>query len=109
VLAPLVSALYPVPKIALVPMVVILFGIGEASKYAIVVISVFFLVAINTMAGVMNVDERYFDVARNNGARRWDMIWTVALPAALPSILTGINLGLGFALTVIVGTELLLP
>lgn len=108
-LSPLVAALYPVPKIALVPMVVILFGIGEASKYAIVVISVFFLVAINTMAGVMNVDERYFDVARNNGARRWDMIWTVALPAALPSILTGINLGLGFALTVIVGTELLLP
>lgn len=108
-LSPLVTALYPVPKIALVPMVVILFGIGEASKYAIVVISVFFLVAINTMAGVMNVDERYFDVARNNGARRWDMIWTVALPAALPSILTGINLALGFALTVIVGTELLLP
>lgn len=109
VLSPLITALYPVPKIALVPMVVILFGIGEAAKYAIVVISVFFLVAINTMAGVMNVDERYFDVARNNGARRWDMIWTVALPAALPSILTGINLGLGFALTVIVGTELLLP
>jgi 1,4-dihydroxy-2-naphthoate octaprenyltransferase len=108
-LSPLVAALYPVPKIALVPMVVILFGLGETSKYAIVVISVFFLVVINTMAGVMNVEERYFDVARNNGARSWDLVWTVALPAALPSILTGINLGLGFALTVIVGAELLLP
>jgi 1,4-dihydroxy-2-naphthoate polyprenyltransferase len=73
------------------------------------VISVFFLVVINTMAGVMNVDERYFDIARNNGARRWDLVWSVAMPAALPSIMTGINLGLGFALTVIVGTELLLP
>jgi 1,4-dihydroxy-2-naphthoate octaprenyltransferase len=109
VLSPLIAALYPVPKIALVPMVVILLGIGEASKYAIVVISVFFLVVINTMAGVLNVEERYFDIARNNGANRWELVWTVALPAALPSILTGINLGLGFALTVIVGTELLLP
>lgn len=109
ILSPLIAALYPVPKIALVPMVVILFGIGETSKYVIVVISVFFLVVINTMAGVLNVEERYFDIARNNGAKRWDLIWSVALPAALPSILTGINLGLGFALTVIVGTELLLP
>ena len=107
--APLIAALYPVPKIALVPMVVILLGIGETAKYAIVVISVFFLVVINTMAGVMNVEQRYFDVARNNGASRWDLIWTVALPASLPNILTGVNLGLGFALTVIVGTELLLP
>lgn len=108
-LGPLVAALYAIPKIALVPMVVILLGIGEAGKIAVVVLSVFFLVAINTMAGVLNVDERYFDIARNNGARRWDLVRTVALPAALPSILTGVNLGLGFSLTVIVGTELLLP
>lgn len=107
--APLISALYPVPKIALVPMVVLLFGLGEGSKYAVVVISVFFLVAINTLAGVLNVDSRYFDIARNNGAKGWALIWSVAIPAALPNILTGINLGLGFALTVIVGTELLLP
>lgn len=107
--APLVNALYPVPKIALVPMVVLLLGISEAAKYAIVVISVFFLVAINTAAGVRNLDARYFDIARNNGASRWDLIWTVALPGALPSILTGVSLGLGFALTVIVGSELLLP
>lgn len=109
ILSPLISSLYPVPKIALVPMVVILMGIGENSKYAIVVISVFFMVAISTMAGVMNVEERYFDIARNNGARGWDLVWTVAFPAALPSILTGINLSIGFALTVIVGAELLLP
>lgn len=109
VFSPLISALYPVPKIALVPMVVILFGLGETSKYAIVAISVFFLVAISTTAGVMNIEERYFDVARNNGARGWALIWTVAIPASMPNILTGINLALGFSLTVIVGTELLLP
>ncbi len=109
VLSPLISALYPVPKIALVPMVVILFGLGETSKYVVVALSVFFLVVIHTMAGVLNVEERYFDIARNNGARGWDLIWTVAMPASLPNMLTGINLALGFALTVIVGTELLLP
>jgi 1,4-dihydroxy-2-naphthoate octaprenyltransferase len=90
-------------------MVVLLFGLTEMAKYVVVFISVFFLVALNTVAGVLNLDTKYFDIAKNNGARRWDMIWTVALPGALPNILTGVNLGLGFALTVIVGTELLLP
>ena len=107
--SPLIAALYPIPKIALVPMILLIFGLGENAKYAVVIISVFFLVALNTLAGVLNVDPKYFDVARNNGANDWDLIWTVALPGALPSILTGLNLGLGFALTVIVGTELLVP
>ncbi len=106
---PLISAIYPVPKIALVPMIILIFGIGETAKYAVSVISVFFLVALNTVAGVTQVDQKYFDIARNSGARGWDLIWTVALPGALPSILTGLNLGLGFALTVVVGTELLIP
>ena len=107
--SPLIAALYPIPKIALVPMILLIFGLGENAKYAVVIISVFFLVTLNTLAGVLNVDPKYFDVARNNGAKDWDLIWTVALPGALPSILTGLNLGLGFALTVIVGTELLVP
>ena len=106
---PLISAIYPVPKIALVPMIILIFGIGETAKYAVSVISVFFLVALNTVAGVTQVDQKYFDIARNSGARGWDLVWTVALPGALPSILTGLNLALGFALTVVVGTELLLP
>ncbi|MBI1299392.1 1,4-dihydroxy-2-naphthoate octaprenyltransferase [bacterium] len=108
-LGPLVSALYPVPKIALVPAVLLIFGLGEESYYAVTFISVFFLVALNTLAGVLNLEQKYFDIARNNGAGRWDMLWTVAIPGALPSIFTGINLGLGFALTVVVGTELLVP
>lgn len=108
-LAPLVSALYPVPKIALVPAVLLIFGLGENSYYAITFISVFFLVALNTLAGVLNLDQKYFDIARNNGAGSWDILWTVAIPGALPNIFTGLNLGLGFALTVVVGTELLVP
>jgi len=104
---PLAAALYPIPKIAILPLIIILFGIGETSKIITIAISVFFLVLLNTVAGVLAVDARYFEVGRNLGARRWDLYWTVALPGALPAIMTGAKLGLGFALTVIVGTEFL--
>lgn len=104
---PLAAALYPIPKIAILPLIIILFGIGETSKIITIAISVFFLVLLNTVAGVLAVDGRYFEVGRNLGARRWDLYWTVALPGAMPAIMTGAKLGLGFALTVIVGTEFL--
>jgi 1,4-dihydroxy-2-naphthoate octaprenyltransferase len=104
---PLAAALYPIPKIALVPLFIVVFGIGETSKIIIIAFSVFFLVLLNTVAGVLAIDQRYFEVGRNLGARRSHLYWTVALPGALPAIMTGIKLGMGFALTVIVGTEFL--
>lgn len=102
---PIAVAFYAVPKIAVLPLVIIAFGIGEESKLAIIALSIFFLVVLNTMSGVMEIDELYPDVARNLGANRWDLFWTVALPGALPSIFTGLRLALGFSLIVIVGTE----
>ncbi|MBI1800742.1 MAG: 1,4-dihydroxy-2-naphthoate octaprenyltransferase [Chloroflexi bacterium] len=104
---PLAAAVYPIPKIAILPLIVILLGIGETSKIVTIAISVFFLVLLNTVAGVLAIDPRYFEVAQNLGARRYHRYWTVALPGALPSIVTGAKLGMGFALTVIVGTEFL--
>ena len=104
-LLPTASALYAIPKIALVPMVLLVFGTGESGKYAIVAISIFFLVVINTVAGVLAIDRAYLDVARNFGAGPIDRFLTVALPGALPAIFTGLRLGLGFSLIVIVGTE----
>ncbi len=106
-LMPLAAALYSVPKIAILPLVMIVFGIGETSKFVIVALSIFFLVALNTMSGVMEIDRTYRDVARNLGASRLELFTTVALPGALPSIFTGLRLALGFALIVIVGTEFL--
>lgn len=102
---PLIAATYPIPKIAILPLVMLLFGIGEESKYAIVAIGVFFLVVINSMAGVLNIDRIYLDVARNFGASRAQLFATVALPGALPLVFTGLQLGLGVALLVIVATE----
>ncbi|HVL24519.1 MAG TPA: ABC transporter permease [Thermomicrobiales bacterium] len=104
---PLAAAIYAVPKIAVLPLVIIIFGIGETSKLMIVAVSIFFLVALNTMSGVLEIDRSYRDVARNLGATRWELFWTVALPGALPAIFTGMRLSLGFALIVIVGTEFL--
>lgn len=104
-LLPTASALYAIPKIALVPLVLLVFGTGEAGKYAIVAISIFFLVVLNTVAGVRAIDRAYLDVARNFGAGPLDRFLTVALPGALPAIFTGLRLGLGFSLIVIVGTE----
>jgi ABC-type nitrate/sulfonate/bicarbonate transport system permease component len=102
---PAISALYPVPKIALFPLVMLIFGIGEASKWAIVAVAVFFQVFYSTLAGVVNIDRIYLDVASNFKASRWQTFYSVAIPGALPFIFTGFQLGLGMALIVVVIAE----
>ena len=106
-LMPLVAAIYPIPKIAIYPLFIVLLGIGEASKISIVAVSIFFLVLLNAMAGVINLDRAYFNIARAYGAGPLQVFRTVAWPGALPQIFTGLKLGMGFALIVIVGAELL--
>lgn len=104
-LKPLIGVIYPIPKIAILPLVMLIFGLGEASKYVIVAIGVFFLVLLNTMAGVVNIDRIYRDVGRNFGARPTDVLLTIALPGALPLIFTGLRLAWGTALLLIVAAE----
>ena len=106
---PLAAAIFALPKIAILPLVIIVFGTGESAKFAIVALSIFFLVVLNTMSGVLQIDRSFRDVARNLGAGPLQTFWTVALPGALPSIFTGLRLALGFALIVIVGAEFLSP
>lgn len=106
-LMPLVSAIYPIPKIAIYPLIIFYLGIGEASKVSIVALSIFFLVLLNAMAGVLGLDRAYFNIARAYGAGPRELFTTVALPGAMPAIFTGLKLGMGFALIVIVGAELL--
>ena len=108
-LMPIASAIYAIPKIALVPFALITFGIGETSKLFLVAISIVFLVMLSTMGGVLSLDPAYRDVARDFRASRWQVFTTVALPGTLPAIFTGFRLALGFALVVIVGTEFVSP
>ena len=102
---PMVAALYPIPKIAILPLIMLIFGLGETTKYVSVAMGVVFIVLINTMGGVMNIDKIYLDVGRNFGASRLQFYRTIALPGALPAIFTGFQLSLGVALVVIVATE----
>ena len=102
---PIVYALYPVPKVAILPLIMLIFGLGEMSKYVIIAIAVFFLVLVNTMAGVVMIDRIYFDVAKNFNAPRRDFYLNVVLKGALPPIFTGIKLAIGVALIVLVTAE----
>jgi NitT/TauT family transport system permease protein len=105
-LNPMVGALYPIPKSAILPLFLLLFGLGEGSKYAIVASGVFFLVLLNTAAGVLSIEPVYLDVGRNFGAGRVQTFFTIALPGALPLIFTGIRLAWGIALVLIVIGEI---
>jgi ABC-type nitrate/sulfonate/bicarbonate transport system permease component len=102
---PTVNALYPIPRIAILPLVLVVFGIGESGKLFMIAFSVFFLMLIQTLAGVRGIEPVMLDVARSVRASPWQQYRSVAFPGALPSIFTGVRLALGFALIVIVGTE----
>ncbi|MDI6639153.1 MAG: NitT/TauT family transport system permease protein [Bacillota bacterium] len=105
-LGPMVAATFPIPKLAIMPLILLVFGLGETSKVVTVAVGVFYLVLINSMAGVMNIDKIYLDVAKSFGASRKDFYLTVALPGALPMIFAGLKLGMGTALLLIVAAEL---
>lgn len=102
---PIVDATFPIPKIAVLPLFIMVFGLGEQSKYAIIATAVIYLVLINTVAGVRNIDKIYLDVGKNFGASKWMMFMDIALPGALPLIVAGLKLGMGVALLVIVSAE----
>ncbi|MBB4185403.1 ABC transporter permease [Sinorhizobium terangae] len=103
---PIISALYATPRIALLPLIMIWFGIGLGSKFAIIFLSAVFPILINTTAGVQTVERDYIKVARSFGANDRQMFLTVAFPAAVPFLLTGLRLGLGHALIGIVVGEM---
>jgi NitT/TauT family transport system permease protein len=105
-LMPMVAATFPIPKLAIMPLILIVFGLGESSKVFTIAIGVFYLVLINTMTGVINIDKIYMDVAKNFGASRFQFYTTVALPGALPMIFAGLKLGMGTALLLIVAAEM---
>ena len=104
---PLISATFPIPKSSILPLVLLIFGLGEMSKIMMVAIGVFYPVAINATAGVLQINKVYMDVGRSFKASSWSVFWTVALPGALPFIMTGIKLGAGLGLVLIAVAEMI--
>jgi NitT/TauT family transport system permease protein len=104
---PLIAATYPVPKSAILPLALLIFGLGEGSKIFMVAVGVFFPVAINATAGVLEINNIYLDVGRTFKASRWNTFWTIALPGALPFIMTGVRLGIGMGIVLIAIAEMI--
>ena len=102
---PLIAALFPIPKIALMPLLLLAFGFGDASKVALVAIAVFFPVVINTYVGAANIEKIYWDVARNYGASQTVMFTRVVFFGALPMIFAGLRIALAVSFIVLVASE----
>src|SRR5207249_37797 len=102
---PLIAALFPIPKIALMPLLLLAFGFGDASKIALVAIAVFFPVIVNTYVGAANIDKIYWDVAKNYGASQSVMFSRIVLFGALPMIFAGLRIALAVSFIVLVAAE----
>ena len=102
---PLIAVLFPIPKVALMPLLLLAFGFGDASKIALVAIGVFFPVVINTYAGAANIDKIYLDVANKYGASQGVMFRRIVLFGALPMIFTGLRLALAISFIILVAAE----
>ncbi|MBH0130096.1 ABC transporter permease [Salinibacterium sp. NK8237] len=96
----------PIPAVALVPVAVVLLGLGQEMQVALVVLAAVWPLLYNTRYGVRNVDRTHLDAARVSGVNGWPLIARVVLPSALPSMFTGLRLSAGIALIVTVVTEL---
>ncbi len=104
-LDPYVIVLYPLPKVALLPLFLILLGVGDPAFVVTGSLTAFFQIVVNTMDGVRHVDPVLVEVGRNYGARGVRLFWKVILPASLPGILTGLRLGLGLSLVTVIAVE----
>ncbi|HUZ65535.1 MAG TPA: ABC transporter permease [Acetobacteraceae bacterium] len=102
-----VSALFPIPKIALVPLFIIWFGIGEGSKIATIAIGVFFPTVINTAAGVDAVPRNLIRMAQSFGLSHKAIIGKIVLPGALPAILSGFRVTSSIAIILLVAAEMI--
>lgn len=105
VVDPIVEFLRPIPPLAFLPMFLVWFGLGEASKVAFIAYTTFFPMFVAVAAAVLRVDVALLRAAASLGARRADLIRRVIVPAALPGIIVGLRLGFALALFVIVGAE----
>ncbi|HEV2358141.1 MAG TPA: ABC transporter permease [bacterium] len=104
---PLIAAIYPIPKIALLPLLILWLGIGEAPKIAVIAVGAFFPVAIGTMSAIRDVDPLLVRAARSLGAGRLHIITKVQLPASVPMVFASLRLAAGMSLLLVVSAEMI--
>jgi ABC-type nitrate/sulfonate/bicarbonate transport system permease component len=107
ILDPFIAAFHPLPKIALVPLLMVFFGVGEMPKVAAAAIGAFFPMVLSAVAGVRHINPLLFEVATNYGAGRRKVFSRIVLPGSLPMLLTGLRLSFNVALLITIATELM--
>lgn len=106
ILETLTSMFNPLPAIALLPLALIWFGLGEGSLIFVLIHSVLWAVALNTHSGFMSVSLTMRMVGRNYGLTGFSYVWKILIPAAFPSILAGLKIGWAFAWRTLIAAEL---
>jgi ABC-type nitrate/sulfonate/bicarbonate transport system permease component len=107
IIDPWIAALYPLPKISLIPLLIIWLGTGEAYKVVISAVTAFFPIVISTYAGIRQVDRGLMKAAQDLGASPHQIQLHVVIPAAIPSIFAGLHLGMGVTIILVVAAEMI--
>lgn len=107
IITPVFFSIYPIPKIALLPLIVLWLGIGETPKITIIALGVFFPIVVNTYSGVKNVDPILIKAAVSFGANKFSVIRKAILPASLPMIFAGLKLAASTSLLLLVAAEMI--
>ena len=102
-----IAALYPLPKISLIPLLIIWLGTGEAYRIVISAVTAFFPIVISTYSGIRQADRGLIKAAEDLGANTRQIQFKVVIPAAMPSILSGLQLGMGVTIILIVAAEMI--
>jgi NitT/TauT family transport system permease protein len=106
-LIPLVAAIFPIPKIALLPLFIIWFGIDEGSKYALIALGTFTPTVVATYGAVDNVDRSLIRMGQSFSLRWLSIVTKIVLPGAMPGILSGLRISLAIAIILLVAAEML--
>ncbi|OED40087.1 ABC transporter permease [Chromatiales bacterium (ex Bugula neritina AB1)] len=106
-MVPLVAAIFPIPKIALLPLFVIWFGIGEGSKYALIAFGTFTPTVVATYGAVDNIDRTLIRMGQSFGLSWFSIVRKIVLPGAMPGILSGLRISLAIAIILLVAAEML--
>lgn len=103
----LIGVLRPIPAIALIPFLILWFGIGEASKVAVIFIGAFWPILLNTIQGIQGTDEKLIEVGKVFGKSNLQILTQIVLPSALPAYFTGLRLGISSAWVCVVAAEMI--
>jgi taurine transport system permease protein len=106
-LNPFIQFLRPVPKLALIPLVIVWFGIGEFSKFLLIFLATFLTVVVSGAAAVKNVKEGRIRVALTLGANQYQIFRRVMLPSALPELFVGVRMAIGIGWTTLIAAEMI--